>query len=217
LRRGGQGGWSRHDQLRDLRRGGSGGWSRRNQGLVRGSGAAGPRGNAAAAEGAGYPDQYLVEGWASYDVNARFPTFDQGAGFAGSTPPVPPFPRGEGFEIGLSIAKKSPLSQPSPPRHSPPLKQGGKGGLPHPAGVEGGFGGVDRLVAHRGSLRWVAQSGIKWQHFRGVLITDLQCQKRFRPDPETGWYSRRRRWRGRSARASLSGAWPTADRCAGWH
>jgi hypothetical protein len=44
-----------------LRRGGQGGWSRRNQGLVRGSGAAGPRGgtrrragSAASAEAAGY-------------------------------------------------------------------------------------------------------------------------------------------------------------------
>jgi len=36
---------------------------------------------------------YLVEG-SSYDVNARFPTVDQGAGFAGATPPDPPFARG---------------------------------------------------------------------------------------------------------------------------
>jgi len=34
--------------------------------------------------------QYLVEGCASYDVNARFPTFDQGAGFAATTTPAPP-------------------------------------------------------------------------------------------------------------------------------
>jgi hypothetical protein len=63
----------------------------------------------------------------------------------------------------------------------------------------------------------MAQSGTGWQHFRRPSSPISKPRNALGPYRQTCWYSRRRRRRGRSAPASLSGASPIADRCAGWH
>jgi hypothetical protein len=57
----------------------------------------------------------------------------------------------------------------------------------------------------------------KMATFQRDPITDLRGHKRLMADSQTGWYTRHRRPRGRSARAFPSRASPTADRCAGRH
>jgi hypothetical protein len=68
-----------------------------------------------------------------------------------------------------------------------------------------------------GRSPWMAQNGTGWQLFRRSPSPISKTRKNLAPNRETGWYSCHRRRFGRSVRASLSGASPTTDRCAGGH